>query len=71
MDARHNLKINTLCLICASENDFNVLAEWIFFATSHGGVLKRKVWQEVKSRRAKVNTPLAFYNCAVRENFGK
>lgn len=46
--------------------------EWLFFATSHGkgavdgvgGIIKRMVWLQVKSRRVIINTAEDFYECA-------
>lgn len=62
----------TLSNLCFMEQDYGVTAEWNFFATSHGkgavdavgGLVKRTVWLEVKSRKASISNALEFHNCA-------
>lgn len=62
----------TLSNICFSENDFNLKIEWNFFATSHGkgavdgigGLTKRLVWNEVRSKKKVLNNAQDFFLCA-------
>jgi hypothetical protein len=60
----------TLSNLCFMKEDHSVtLSEWNFFATSHGkgtvdaigGLVKRMVWLEVKSRRVNVTDAKQFY----------
>ena len=51
MVVKHNIKTGSILLTCYHEDDFEVKAEWNFFATSHGksvcdgigGTIKRAV----------------------------
>lgn len=62
----------TLSNLCHMEHDCGVGAEWNFFATSHGkgavdavgGLIKRLVWTEIRSRRVDVGDAYTFYMCA-------
>lgn len=63
----------TLSNLCFMEKDFSLPpVEWNFFATSHGkgavdaigGLVKRTVWTEVKSKRVHVKDAFEFYKCA-------
>lgn len=63
----------TISNLCFFQEDFQLICEWNFFATSHGkgavdgigGLIKSKVWHQVKSRKVVVNSALDFFNCAM------
>lgn len=62
----------TLSNLRYMKEDYGVTGEWHFFATSHGkgavdgigGLLKRIVWNGVKSRKTVIQTALDFYSYA-------
>lgn len=63
----------TLSVLCFLEQDFKIQnGQWLFFATSHGkgcvdgigGLVKRLVWNEVKTRRSKIGSAEEFVECA-------
>uniref|UniRef100_A0A8D9F251 Uncharacterized protein n=1 Tax=Cacopsylla melanoneura TaxID=428564 RepID=A0A8D9F251_9HEMI len=66
----------TLSVLCFLEEDFKLQnGQWLFFATSHGkgcvdgigGLVKRLVWNEVKSRRSKIGSAEDFVECASKK----
>lgn len=56
------------------EEDFGLKGDWSFFATTHekgpvdgmGGLIKRRIYQEVKSRNVVVNSANEFYNSVMK-----
>lgn len=65
----------TLSNLCFMEDDYGVTGEWNFFASSHGkgavdavgGLIKRLVWNEVRTRRVEVTDAYKFYICALNK----